>query len=342
MSSNSPGWISSACTRRGAATRAPTSPRRTKRRPPSLMLDRRPERAQRADRLRPEVDVGGREDLRRLGQRDPVRGGRIGQPSSRPDEPPDFDPPDFELPEPFDPPVDASALDVDDSDDEPPPDDRESDEPESDEPGRMSRSLTSRRRIDLRSSSTRRRTPPTSRRPPRLRRAGSPAILLRPAEPLKWIAAARTPCASSLGAARRADVGPGSLIPWRTSARDRRRCRRSRRWASVRRLEVSRAGGACRTSGNRTRARGPTRSRSGRRPGRRARRPGPGARPRSGRWRTGWRGCWSGAGQDLGADPVRVAANALPPQPTTPGTIMSPVASSQWDATPPTTALYSG
>ena len=45
-SSNRTGWTSSTRTRRGAATSARTSPRRTNRRPPSLMLWSRPARAQ--------------------------------------------------------------------------------------------------------------------------------------------------------------------------------------------------------------------------------------------------------------------------------------------------------
>ena len=71
-SSNRTGWRSSARTRRGAATSARTSPRRTNRRPPSLMLWSRPARAQPPIVAGLEVDVGRREDLGRLAEGDPV------------------------------------------------------------------------------------------------------------------------------------------------------------------------------------------------------------------------------------------------------------------------------
>ena len=71
-SSNRTGWTSSTRTRRGAATRARTSPRRTNRRPPSLMLWRRPARAQPPIVAGREVDVRRGEDVGCLRERDPV------------------------------------------------------------------------------------------------------------------------------------------------------------------------------------------------------------------------------------------------------------------------------
>jgi hypothetical protein len=135
MSSNSTGWMSSARTRRGAASNALTSPRRTNRLPPSLMLDSFPERAH-------APIVSGR-NLTFAAARisaasaSVIQSAAAGMGRQSPPEPEEFEPDEPEEPEESERDPEDSERDPEDSErdpEEPEPEDREESEPDEPEP----------------------------------------------------------------------------------------------------------------------------------------------------------------------------------------------------------------
>ena len=253
-----------------AATSARTSPRRTNRRPPSLMLCSRPARAQPPIVDGREMDVGGGQDLGGLGEGDPV--GRGGHRQSVPSIAPDLD--GF---------VGLRRWTV----------------------GARCRRAVRRAGVGLLGRVAvavgRRR-----RRPASMPSSEPAAAVRRPffaaAAPSSGVPSwpSPSPCSGRrrrdrlpdgpLAAQSGSASGPGVDAVDDLEAPPARRAVVVVEWASSG-SAISRGAGACRTSGSRTPARAPTRTRSARRRARRGRRPAPAARWRSGPARTGWPGC---------------------------------------------------